>query len=62
MKSKFMIALAAVGLLAFTSCEKCEDCDLYIFGEATGETQEFCGDELDAAKEAFVLGNGWKCN
>lgn len=48
MKSKLMIALAAVGLLAFTSCEKCAECSVEIMG--VSDTQEYCGDELDAAK------------
>ena len=42
---KVLLLTAVVGLFAMTSCKKCEDCS--IFG---GTTQEFCGDELDAAK------------
>lgn len=63
MKSKLFFAVVAVGMLMFTSCKKCEDCTAYLDGQSTGETQEYCGDDLDTAKESWNEENqtGWKC-
>ena len=63
-KTKMFIAVAAIGMMSLASCKKCADCTAYVLGEPTGQTQEFCGDELDAAKDTYnaTLESGWKCN
>lgn len=64
MKTKFVLALAAVAVLSMTSCKKCQDCNGYAGGTSTGQSQEFCGDALDAAKNSYdaATDTGWKCN
>ncbi len=43
---KVLLTLAVVAFgFSFTSCKKCEDCSF--IGEPA---QEYCGDDLDAAK------------
>lgn len=63
-KTKLFFAVAAIGMMSLASCKKCEDCTAYALGVPTGQSQEFCGDELDTAKEAYdaEFDTGWKCN
>jgi hypothetical protein len=62
-KTKLFFAVAAIGMMSLASCKKCADCTAYALG-VQGQTQELCGDELDAAKESWnaTLETGWKCN
>ncbi len=48
---KVLLVVAVVGTFGMTSCKKCEDCTFTAFGVTSAE-QEFCKDELDAAKAA----------
>lgn len=48
---KVLLFVGVVGMIAMTSCKKCEDCTLI-----GGVSQEYCGDELDVVKAA-----GWDC-
>lgn len=60
---KVLLFVAVVGFIGMTSCKKCEDCTAMALGTSTGQTQEFCGDELDAAKDSYnaALESGWLC-
>ncbi|MCH8330796.1 MAG: hypothetical protein IH946_05365 [Bacteroidetes bacterium] len=55
MRKVLPILALVVFALSFTSCKKCEDCTYTILGITT-TPEEFCGDELDAAKDS-----GWDC-
>lgn len=61
---KILIFLVFILLVISTGCKKCEECEYYIMGiKQETEYEEFCEDELEAAKNTWQSNEetGWKC-